>query len=89
MKNCSEALLVTGSQTQSQIVSVSQLASCFSFPKGNMNFNTSASCSQGLSSLSLSSAVLGSHTLSRNSSSSSLHLYYIGITVPDRVPSDE
>ena len=54
-----------------------------------MNFNTSASRSQELSSLSLSSAVLASHTLSSNSSSASTSLVYIGITVPDRLPSDE
>ena len=54
-----------------------------------MDFNTSASRSQELSSLSLFSAVLASHTSSSESSSSSLHLYYIGITVPDGGPSDE
>ena len=60
------------------------------FRKVSMKFNTSTSTSQGLSSASLSSsAVLASHTLSSNSSSASTSLVYIGITVPDRVPSDE
>ena len=54
-----------------------------------MNFNTSASRSQELSSLSLSSAVLGSHALSSESRFASTSLVYIGITVPDSVPSDE
>ena len=54
-----------------------------------MNFNTSASRSQELSSLSLFSAVLASRTLSSNSSSASTSLVFIGITVPDREPSDE
>ena len=55
-----------------------------------MKFNTSSSNSQELSSASLSAfAVLGSDTPSSESSSSSLHLYYIGITVPDGAPSDE
>ena len=54
-----------------------------------MNNNTSASRSQELSSTLSASAVLGSHILSSNSSSASTSLVYIGITVPDRVPSDE
>ena len=60
------------------------------FRKVSMEFNTSASNSQELSSASLSSsAVLASHTLSSNSSSASTSLDIIGITVPDRAPSDE
>ena len=54
-----------------------------------MNSNTSSSNSQELSSASLSaSAVLGSHTLSSESSSASTSLDIIGISVPDREPSD-
>ena len=59
------------------------------FRKVSMKSNTSASRSQELSSLSLSPAVLASHTLSSNSSSASTSLVFIGITVPDREPSDE
>ena len=69
---------------------MSQLASCFSFSKGNMNNTTSTSNSQALSSASLSaSAVLRSHTLSSNSSSASTSLVFTGITVPDNAPSDK
>jgi len=54
-----------------------------------MKFNTSSSNSQELSPSLSASAVLESHTLSSNSGSSSTSLDIIGITVPDRAPSDE
>ena len=54
-----------------------------------MKFNTSSSNSQELSPSLSASAVLASHTLSSNSSSASTSLDIIGITVPDRAPSDE
>ena len=54
-----------------------------------MNNTTSLSSSQELSASLSASAVLASHALSSKSRFASTSLVYIGITVPDSVPSDE
>ena len=88
MENYWEAFFVTGEPDTILIVSVNQRASYFYFPKGNVNNTTSLSSSQELSASLFSSAVLASHALSSESRFASTSLVYIGITVPDSVPSD-
>ena len=89
MENYWEAFFVTGEPDTILIVSVNQRASYFCFPKGNVNNTTSLSSSQELSASLSDSAVLASHALSSESRFASTSLVYIGITVPDSVPSDE
>ena len=89
MENYWEAFFVTGEPDTILIVSVNQRASYFYFPKGNVNNTTSLSSSQELSVSLFASAVLASHALSSESRFASTSLVYIGITVPDSVPSDE
>jgi hypothetical protein len=89
MENYWEAFFVTGEPDTILIVSVNQRASSFYFPKGNVNNTTSLSSSQELSVSLSASAVLASHALSSESRFASTSLVYIGITVPDCVPSDE
>ena len=89
MENYWEAFFVTGEPDTILIVSVNQRASYFYFPKGNVNNTTSLSSSQELSVSLSASDVLASHALSSESRFASTSLVYIGITVPDSVPSDE